>query len=82
MAYIRFKDRSTPKSSLTATLEPKKSDDPDDPDDPDGVKAVILEDEYGHQEWYDLQGRRMEAPQKGINILRSEDGKTKKVIVR
>lgn len=82
LAYIRFKDRSTPKSSLTATLEPKKSDDPDDPDDPDGVKAVILEDEYGHQEWYDLQGRRMEAPQKGINILRSEDGKTKKVIVR
>lgn len=82
LAYIRFKDRSTPKSSLTATLEPKKSDDPDDPDDPDGVNAVILEDEYGHQEWYDLQGRRMEAPQKGINILRSEDGKTKKVIVR
>lgn len=82
LAYIRFKDRSTPKSSLTVTLEPKKSDDPDDPDDPDGVNAVILEDEYGHQEWYDLQGRRMEAPQKGINILRLEDGKTKKVIVR
>ena len=43
---------------------------------------AILEDEDGHQEWYDLQGRRLEAPQKGVNILRTEDGKTRKVVVR
>ncbi len=82
-AYIRYKDRTTPEPSLSSTLEPKRSDDPDDPDNPDtGFNAFILEDENGHQEWFDLNGRRIEAPQKGVNILRTEDGKTRKVVIR
>ena len=82
-AYIRYKDRTTPEPSLSTTLEPKRSDDPDDPDNPDtGFNAFILEDENGHQEWFDLNGRRIEAPQKGVNILRTEDGKTRKVVIR
>ena len=31
---------------------------------------------------YDLQGRRLKSPQKGINIIRQSDGTTKKVIVK
>ncbi len=82
-AYIRYKDRSTSEPSLSTTLEPKRSDDPDDPNNPDtGFNAFILEDENGHQEWFDLNGRRIEAPQKGVNILRTEDGKTRKVVIR
>ena len=53
-----------------------------EPEDPDGIDAIILEDEDGHQEWYDLKGRRIEKPQKGVNILRTKDGKTKKVVIR
>lgn len=83
LAYIRYKDRSTSGTSLAATLEPKRSDDPNDPDNPDTViNAVILEDEDGRQEWFDMQGRRIEAPQKGLNILRTEDGQTRKVLVK
>ena len=29
---------------------------------------------------YDLQGRRVNAPQKGINIVKMSDGTTKKII--
>jgi methionine-rich copper-binding protein CopC len=82
--YVRFKDRSTPYTFLSTTMLATNGDvEPDSkPDNPDDINAIILEDEDGHQEWYDLKGRRIEKPQKGINILRTEDGKTKKVMVR
>ncbi|MBR4644698.1 MAG: leucine-rich repeat domain-containing protein [Bacteroidaceae bacterium] len=32
--------------------------------------------------WYDLNGRRLTAPQKGINIIRMSDGTVKKVLVK
>ena len=88
--FIRYTDRKTPVKSLSTVLKPRleeEQDDPEDPDDPDypddpptAIKALILEDENGQQEWFDLNGHRIEAPQKGVNILRTEDGKTKKVI--
>jgi hypothetical protein len=31
---------------------------------------------------YDLQGRRQNAPQRGINIIRMNDGTTKKVLIK
>ena len=80
-AYIGFKDFSTSEEVLGTTLM-NLDGETEKLDPPSGINAVILEDEDGHQEWYDLQGRRIEAPQKGVNILRTEDGKTKKVVVR
>jgi hypothetical protein len=31
---------------------------------------------------YDMQGNRLDNPQKGVNIIRMKDGKTKKIIVK
>ena len=33
-------------------------------------------------ETFDLQGRRIDKPQKGVNIIRNADGKTKKVLIK
>ena len=57
-------------------------DNPDDPDDPSAIMGIILEEEDGSRTWYDLQGRHLDGPQKGVNILRTEDGKTRKVVKR
>ena len=81
LAYIRMKDRTTPYASLQTKMV-DSNDEPEPDPIPSAINALILEDEDGHQEWYDLQGRRIEAPQKGVNILRTEDGKTRKVVVR
>lgn len=81
LAYIRMKDRTTPYASLQTKMV-DSNDEPEPDPIPSAINALILEDEDGHQEWYDLQGRRLEAPQKGVNILRTEDGKTRKVVVR
>jgi hypothetical protein len=81
LAYIRMKDRTIPSAMLKTRLVATNGEPEPDPI-PMAINALILEDEDGHQEWYDMQGRRLEAPQKGVNILRTEDGKTRKVIVR
>ena len=81
LAYIRMKDRTTPSAMLKTRLVATNGEPEPDPI-PMAINALILEDEDGHQEWYDMQGRRLEAPQKGVNILRTEDGKTRKVVVR
>ncbi|MBQ2292166.1 MAG: hypothetical protein II245_00675, partial [Bacteroidaceae bacterium] len=31
---------------------------------------------------FDLQGRRIDKPQEGVNIIRNADGKTKKVLMK
>ena len=33
-------------------------------------------------EYYDLSGKRLDAPQKGVNIVRMKSGKTKKIIIK
>jgi hypothetical protein len=50
-----------------------------DPDDIGGVKA---EEEVTEVARYDLNGRRLSAPQKGINIIRYSDGTTRKVLLK
>lgn len=47
-----------------------------------GIDKIILEDEAGEQRWYDLNGRRIDKPQKGVNILRTASGKTRKVVIK
>ena len=50
-----------------------------DPDDIEGVKAS---EEVVEVARYDLQGRMIAKPQKGINIIRYSNGTSKKVIVK
>lgn len=78
-AYLRYMDRSTPYDTMTMTL--KATTNPDDIE-PTALDQVILDEADGGEAWYDLQGRRLDSPQRGMNIIRSSDGKTRKVIIR
>ena len=48
--------------------------------DPDGIR-ILSSDSY-EGICYDLQGRMLSKPQKGINIIRYSDGTSKKVLVK
>lgn len=78
-AYLRYMDRSTPYDTMTMTL--KATTNPDDIE-PTALDQVIMDEADGGEAWYDLQGRRLDSPQRGMNIIRSSDGKTRKVIIR
>ena len=51
-------------------------------DEIDGIKEVKSEKLKVKNDgmWYDLNGRKQDAPQKGINIIRYSDGTTRKVL--
>ena len=56
-----------------------------DPVDPDGIKEIESLTpalSKGEGDWYDLNGRKLAAPQKGINIIRYSDGTSKKVLLK
>ena len=40
----------------------------------------IIEIEHSVEDWYDLNGRKIDKPQKGINIIRNSDGTCRKVL--
>lgn len=46
------------------------------------IQGIHTTDLDGTEQWYDLNGRRLDAPQKGITIIRTKDGKTRKVVTR
>lgn len=50
-------------------------------DNPSSIADVFNDVEKGITECYDITGRRLNAPQKGVNIIR-KGGKAKKIIVR
>ena len=50
--------------------------------DPDGIEGVKADEEVTEIARYDLQGRKIAAPQTGLNIIRYSDGKTRKVLER
>lgn len=77
-AYLHYRNRSVHVSPMTMTLTDGGKEDPEP--EPVAIDGVILEEEDGSRAWYDLQGHRLDGPQKGVNILRTEDGKTKKVV--
>ena len=77
-AYLHYRNRSVHVSPMTMTLTDSGKVDPEP--EPAAIDGVILEEEDGSRAWYDLQGRRLDGPQKGVNILRTRDGKTKKVV--
>ena len=46
-----------------------------------GIDAIdALND--AEAEYYDLSGKRLDAPQRGVNIVRMKSGKTKKIIIK
>lgn len=46
-----------------------------------GVKDIIM-DHSTVESFYDLKGTKIVSPSKGLNIIKSKDGKTKKIIVK
>ena len=50
--------------------------------DPDGLEDMIASEELVEVDRYDLQGRKLTAPQNGINIIRYSDGTSGKVLVK
>lgn len=71
-AYLHYRNHSTPTEELTVTV----------PGIVVAINSIILEDEDGEQTWYDLNGRRIDGPQRGVNILRMKSGQTRKVVIR
>lgn len=71
-AYMVYRNHSTPEEELSVLI----------PGVIVGIDKIILEDEAGEQRWYDLNGRRIDKPQKGVNILRTASGKTRKVVIK
>ena len=56
-----------------------------DPVDPDGIKEIEngqLSTDNEAVAIYDLNGRKLAAPQKGINIIRHSDGSSRKVLLK
>ena len=47
-----------------------------------GIAQTRIDDATTNSQWYDLGGRRLSAPQRGVNIVRTADGRTQKVVVR
>lgn len=51
-------------------------------DETTGIEALRVVSEPTEVMRYDLQGRRLDAPQRGINIIKMSNGTTKKVVVK
>ena len=50
--------------------------------DPDGIEEVKASEDAVEIARYDIQGRKIAKPQKGINIIRYSDGTTRKLLVK
>ena len=53
--------------------------------DPDGIKEIeSLTPAFSKGEgvWYSLDGKKLDKPQRGINIIRYDDGTSKKVLIK
>ena len=50
--------------------------------DPDYIEEVVASKDVVEVARYDVQGRLITKPQKGINIIRYSDGSTRKVMLK
>ena len=50
--------------------------------DVSGVEEVVAPCVVTEVERYDMRGRRLDTPQRGLNIVRMSDGTVRKVVVR
>ena len=82
-AYLRYEDRSIPMSVMgmimMATTDTDQID-TTDPNHPTGLDQIEFDDDT--EQWYDLQGRRLDSPQRGVNIIRKSDGSIRKVVMK
>lgn len=51
-------------------------------EDTSGVETLVTKANDSKTAIYDIRGRRLDAPQRGINIIRMSNGKTQKVFVK
>ena len=53
-------------------------------DNTTGINAAEVLDAFNdtEAEYYDLSGKRLDEPQRGVNIVRMKSGKTKKIIIK
>ena len=53
-------------------------------DNTTGINATEVLDALNdaEAEYYDLSGKRLDEPQRGVNIVRMKSGKTKKIIIK
>ena len=49
---------------------------------PSGISGVSTSATAAEKERYNLDGKRLSEPQRGINIIRKSDGTTKKVVIK
>ena len=45
-----------------------------------GINAIIVD--MSDVQIFDMQGNRIDKPRKGLNIIRTKDGKVKKVLMK
>ena len=50
--------------------------------DPTGISGVTVNEDNGEATYYTIDGRKLNAPQKGLNIIRYANGKTVKKIIK
>lgn len=62
--------------SLFKSVVPLTDSDPK----PTGINSIKVDEQKG--KWYTLDGKQNETPRKGLNIVRMNNGKTKKVLVK
>ena len=46
------------------------------------ISSIEIADKYKAEAYYTIDGRRLSSPQKGINIVRTKDGKTKSIMIK
>ena len=46
------------------------------------IDTPIRTDKAGDREHYSIDGKRLSAPQRGLNIIREADGTTKKILIQ
>lgn len=49
---------------------------------PDGINELTVTPQEAGTAFYNLMGTRLSRPQRGLNIIRTADGKTRKVLVK
>lgn len=49
---------------------------------PTGIENIISDTDDTKKQYFDMGGNRLQKPQKGVNIVRTSDGKVKKVVVK
>ena len=54
----------------------------DDDPKPTGIISIVNDKLMNDNSIYDLQGNKLARPKKGLNIIRTKEGKTKKVVVK